>query len=83
MIEQNGFTLLVEIIRDFSVNKFHCSVIYSAAITMIFHLALIPSLHEALLSQVIIELLYEKINDNALYNIVGSYGNTAKNLLTV
>jgi len=50
---------------------------------MIFHLALIPSLHEALLSQVIIELFYEKINDNALYNIVGSYGNTAKNLLTV
>jgi len=57
LIEQNGFTLLVEIIRDFSANKFHCSIIYSAAITMIFNLALIPTLHEALLSQGLMEIL--------------------------
>jgi hypothetical protein len=72
----------VEIIRDFSTNKFHCSIIYSAAITMISNLALIPSLHKALLTQAS-AILHCSLYALLIYDEIGINGSATKDLSAI
>jgi hypothetical protein len=56
IVEQEGFKLLVLISRDFVKRKFHCSIIYSTAVSLLYNLVVVPSHHEALLNQGIMEV---------------------------
>jgi hypothetical protein len=57
LIDQGAFKLLVSIISDFSFSRYCCTIMYSAMVTFVYNLSLVPNLHISLVNQGIMSLL--------------------------
>eukprot|EP01032_Pedospumella_encystans_P015075 gene15075-17275_t len=57
LIDQGAFKLLVSIITDFTFSRYCCTIMYSAMVTFVYNLALVPALHASLVEQGLMSLL--------------------------
>lgn len=57
IIDQGAFKLLVSIISDFTFSRYCCTIMYSAMVTFVYNLSLVPALHTSLVEQGIMNLL--------------------------
>ena len=57
IIDQGAFKLLVSIISDFTFSRYCCTIMYSAMVTFVYNLSLVPALHASLVEQGLMNLL--------------------------
>lgn len=57
IMSQDAFKLVVSLITDFTSSRYKCTVIYSALVTFVYNLSLVPSLHAGLVEQGLMKLL--------------------------
>lgn len=85
IIDQGAFKLLVSIISDFTFSRYCCTIMYSAMVTFVYNLSLVPALHSSLVEQGIMNLLakiclYGNASErNTMVNKNGNNNNTATN----